>query len=104
MFWALLPGRCLEVDSKAYDGSVNRLLDAQLVESRVTADIEVKRSITEGRSKVFREVPPKVEYTLTEIGNELIPFIQHLKEWGDKQIKARKSAVALLEKSKLKVK
>lgn len=36
--------------------------------------------------KVYHEVPPKVEYTLTEVGNELIPFISYLKGWGDKQI------------------
>lgn len=36
--------------------------------------------------KVYPEVPPKVEYKLTEIGAELIPFIAHLKQWGDKQI------------------
>lgn len=37
------------------------------------------------KRKVFQEVPPKVEYTLTPIGAELIPFISHLKTWGDKQ-------------------
>jgi DNA-binding HxlR family transcriptional regulator len=36
--------------------------------------------------KVYHEVPPKVEYSLTEVGKELIPFINHLKLWGDKQI------------------
>lgn len=36
--------------------------------------------------KVYQEVPPKVEYTLTEIGNELIPFIIYLKEWGERQL------------------
>jgi DNA-binding HxlR family transcriptional regulator len=35
--------------------------------------------------KVFQEVPPKVEYSLTAISEELIPFINYLKEWGDKQ-------------------
>lgn len=35
--------------------------------------------------KVFHEVPPKVEYSLTSVGSELIPFINHLKLWGDKQ-------------------
>jgi DNA-binding HxlR family transcriptional regulator len=35
--------------------------------------------------KVYQEVPPKVEYSLTAIGSELIPFINHLKIWGDKQ-------------------
>lgn len=36
--------------------------------------------------KVYHEVPSKVEYALTEVGKELIPFIQSLKEWGDQQI------------------
>lgn len=36
--------------------------------------------------KVYHEVPSKVEYTLTEVGQELIPFISYLKDWGDKQI------------------
>lgn len=36
--------------------------------------------------KVYHEVPPKVEYSLTGVGKELIPFISYLKDWGDKQI------------------
>lgn len=40
--------------------------------------------------KVYHEVPPKVEYSLTKIGQELIPFISYLKEWGDKQMKREK--------------
>lgn len=35
--------------------------------------------------KVYQEVPPKVEYSLTDIGDELIPFINYLRIWGDKQ-------------------
>ena len=38
--------------------------------------------------KVYHQVPPKVEYSLTETGNELIPFIKYLKEWGEKQLNA----------------
>ncbi|WP_394674321.1 winged helix-turn-helix transcriptional regulator [uncultured Chryseobacterium sp.] len=40
--------------------------------------------------KVYHEVPPKVEYSLTETGRELIPFIEHLKQWGDRQIEKEK--------------
>lgn len=40
--------------------------------------------------KVYHEVPPKVEYSLTEVGQELIPFITHLKLWGDKQVEKEK--------------
>ena len=36
--------------------------------------------------KVFHQVPPKVEYSLTNTGNELIPFIEYLHNWGKKQI------------------
>jgi DNA-binding HxlR family transcriptional regulator len=36
--------------------------------------------------EVYHEVPPKVEYSLTEVGKELMPFIEHLKRWGEKQI------------------
>ncbi|WP_257669969.1 winged helix-turn-helix transcriptional regulator [Parapedobacter tibetensis] len=40
--------------------------------------------------KVYHEVPPKVEYSLTETGAELIPFIDHLRQWGDRQIEKEK--------------
>lgn len=36
--------------------------------------------------EVYHEVPPKVEYSLTEVGKELMPFIEYLKQWGEKQI------------------
>ncbi len=35
---------------------------------------------------VFHEVPPRVEYTLTEVGKELIPFINHLRIWGEQRM------------------
>lgn len=36
--------------------------------------------------KVYAEVPPKVEYSLTPTGLELIPFIDHLAKWGADQM------------------
>lgn len=42
------------------------------------------------KRKVFHEVPPKVEYSLTETGCELVPFINHLRKWGDAQIEKEK--------------
>ncbi|MGN8057715.1 winged helix-turn-helix transcriptional regulator [Pedobacter sp. 22163] len=41
--------------------------------------------------KVYPQVPPMVEYSLSETGLELIPFITHLKEWGDRKIQKKKS-------------
>ena len=36
--------------------------------------------------KMYYEVPPKVEYSLSDTGQELIPFIEHLHNWGKKQL------------------
>ncbi|SEL43777.1 transcriptional regulator, HxlR family [Chitinophaga rupis] len=36
--------------------------------------------------KMYHEVPPKVEYSLSDTGQELIPFIAHLHNWGKQQI------------------
>ena len=36
--------------------------------------------------KAFFEVPPRVEYSLTTTGLELIPFINQMRIWGEKQM------------------
>ncbi len=40
--------------------------------------------------EVFQQVPPKVEYSITELGESLRPTILSLKEWGQKMIEVRK--------------
>ena len=37
--------------------------------------------------KVYYEVPPRVEYSLTPTGGELIPFIALLQKWGEQQMR-----------------
>lgn len=34
--------------------------------------------------KVFAEVPPRVEYSLTEKGKDLVPILEQMVAWGDK--------------------
>lgn len=31
----------------------------------------------------YKEVPPKVEYSLTELGESFIPVLEHMKQWGE---------------------
>lgn len=38
--------------------------------------------------KVYPEIPPKVEYSLTETGLSLVPFIVQLTEWAQKHMKS----------------
>ena len=32
--------------------------------------------------KVYAQVPPRVEYSLTSLGQTIIPVLQHLSRWG----------------------
>lgn len=47
--------------------------------------------------KVYPQIPPKVEYTLTDIGYSLMPVLDALKSWG----KDYKKYVKLVEKMKM---
>lgn len=42
--------------------------------------------------KTYNEVPPKVEYSLTEKGKELSPFIEYLRKWGEKELEKIKTS------------
>jgi len=46
--------------------------------------------------KVYYEVPPKVEYRLTDDGNDLIPFIKLASNWG--LIKMRQHNIPPIER------
>ena len=54
-----------------------RMLTKQLRE------LEADQIITR---KVYPEVPPKVEYSLTEFGQTLSPVLKMLQQWGTKYV------------------
>ena len=43
------------------------------------------------KRNVYPEVPPKVEYSLTELGESIIPVLKRLCEWGKEYQKAIKN-------------
>ena len=42
----------------------------------------LRRTIQFGRATTGQEVPPKVEYSLTEMGRSLEPLLRFMSEWG----------------------
>lgn len=56
-------------------GVTERMLTRQLRE--LEADGLVHRT-------VYREVPPRVEYGLTELGTGLVPILDQLRVWGER--------------------
>jgi len=47
-------------------------------------EMEQNKLITK---KSFAEVPPRVEYTLTQKGRDLLPILESMAAWGDKYYK-----------------
>lgn len=59
---------------KNVDGISQKVLTQNLRE--LENDMLVKR-------KIYAEVPPRVEYSLTDIGKTLIPIMDSLAKWGN---------------------
>ena len=55
-------------------GATRRVLSAQLNQ------LEEHELISK---RIYAELPPKVEYSLTELGESVLPVIMTLGEWGD---------------------
>jgi len=39
------------------------------------------------RRKVFKQVPPKVEYSLTDRGKSLQPVLREMGQWGERHVR-----------------
>jgi DNA-binding HxlR family transcriptional regulator len=63
--------------SMMLNGITKQMLSSQLRE--LEADGIISRTI-------FPEIPPRVEYYLTEKGNALLPIMAHLRNWGTEHI------------------
>lgn len=71
----LMPGTKRFEELKKSIGSVSqKVLTAQL------RDMEANGLISR---KVYAEVPPRVEYSLTNLGKSLKPILDAMKNWGE---------------------
>ena len=76
ILWALQDGKCHrygEIKS-AVSGITDMMLSQSLKD--LCADGLLHR-------QQYQEIPPKVEYSLTERGKSLIPILDGMCEWGD---------------------
>lgn len=71
----LMPGTKRFGELKKSIGSISqKVLTAQL------RDMEDKGLV---HRKVYAEVPPRVDYTLTELGRSLKPILDAMQNWGE---------------------
>jgi len=76
ILWVLIDGKLRFSEINKFLPSITqRMLTKQLRE--LEKDGLINR-------KVYAEVPPKVEYSLTEKGDSVIPVLESLCDWGEK--------------------
>jgi DNA-binding HxlR family transcriptional regulator len=71
----------LKDDSKRY-GELKRSLP-KVTHKMLTQQLRELEEAEIITRKVYPEVPPKVEYSLTLLGKSVIPVIDMLNEWGE---------------------
>lgn len=65
---------------KAVSGATAKMLTQQLRELEAQALIH---------REVFPIIPPKVEYSLTDLGRSLMPVLISMRDWGDNYLRSK---------------
>ena len=55
----------------------------QVTQANLTKELRLLEEYEIVHREVYKEVPPKVEYSLTEIGIKFIPVIHVIEEWAN---------------------
>ncbi len=63
--------------SRGIEGISKQMLTKQLRELETDGILE---------RKIYAEIPPRVEYFITDLGKSLMPVIERMKEWGEKNM------------------
>lgn len=82
--WALIIINHLYTGTKRF-GELQRLIPG-ITQAMLTKQLRNLEDSGLVNRVVFTEVPPRVEYSLTDIGLEFIPVLAALEEWGSKYI------------------
>lgn len=62
-------------------GELNRAL-GDITQSALTKQLRELEADGFIKRYVYREVPPRVEYSLTETGNKFVPFLEQINTWS----------------------
>ena len=70
------------MDGKLRFGEINKILTS-ITERMLTRQLRELEKDGLINRKVYAEVPPRVEYSLTEKGKSVMPILEALCDWGE---------------------
>lgn len=79
--WSILVLHYLSIGTLRF-GELNRLMP-MMTQSVLTKELRNLESYHLISRKVYPEVPPKVEYSLTDIGRKFLPILKELEQLGE---------------------
>ena len=62
----------------------------QVTETNLTKELRMLEQYGLVHREIYREVPPRVEYSLTEIGRKFVPVLEALEQWATEYEQERK--------------
>ena len=78
--WAMVIIYFLSLKTTRF-GELSRKIP-QVTQANLTKELRMLEEYGLVHREVYREVPPKVEYSLTDIGRKFLPVIQALEKWA----------------------
>lgn len=79
--WKVILINRIYLDSPARFGALKRCLKG-ISQTMLTSQLRELEEAGIISRKIYAEIPPRVEYTLTEFGLTLGPIIQSMADWG----------------------
>lgn len=73
-----------------------------ITEKMLTLQLREMESKGIVKRKIFREVPPRVEYFLTEEGKTMIPMLEEIAAWGRRKSKNEGRIEEVVKEPKMK--
>lgn len=87
--WSILIMHHLNDGALRY-GELQRKMDG-ITQSTLTKQLRMLEDFGLISRRVYSEIPPKVEYSLTDLGKDFKPVLEQFRIWGDKYIKFLKN-------------
>lgn len=64
-------------------GELQRRIGNEITKSTLTKQLRELENDGWINRKIYQEIPPKVEYTLTELAESFVPILEQMKEWSE---------------------
>jgi DNA-binding HxlR family transcriptional regulator len=90
--WTLLIFHNLSLRTMRFNELQRELPD--LTQATLTKQLRILEESGLITRTVYNQIPPKVEYSLTELGRQFEPVLKSLEDWGNKYIEFLKSSKA----------